>query len=328
MKVSVLIPAYNVEKYITKCLESVCGQTHRDLQIVVIDDGSNDATSEVVTSLAEKDKRIELISRENRGVAQTRNELLDHAKGNAILFVDSDDWIEPDMISTLVDMMEDAEYDMVMCHSVAEYPGKKVTPNKDDGTPKIWRNKEILEKFLEHREFTGSLWNKLIKKEHYNRIRFTVGIGYGEDAMVMWDILKSVDKMAVTSKELYHYRMNDASISHQGLSESKMSVIPVWEYISGSELVKQNNLTQKAKARYGAEITLLLYTGVRGENSDSINKRIKILLKKLKELYPDMIKSRDLSYKLKLFAGMMNLSYPLLNSIYRIKKYFVNQNYS
>lgn len=314
MKVSVLIPAYNVEKYISQCLESVCSQTHRDLQIVVIDDGSKDSTLAVVTRLAEKDDRIEVISRKNRGVAQTRNELLDHAIGDFILFVDADDWIEPDMISIMVALSEKNDVDLVMCRNV------KGDIDADKGSYEVtsWGRAEILKKFIQHRELTGALWNKLIRRDLFDGIRFNPEIGYGEDAMVMWDLLNRVEKMVATNRQFYHYRMNDSSISHQGLSESKMSVITVWEYICSSGLAKSNNLIQKAKARYGAEITLLLYEAVDGENNEAVKSRIKILRKKLKKIFPYMLRSGDLSFKFRLFAGLTVLDWRLLK--YIVKK--------
>ncbi len=308
MKVSVLIPAYNVEKYVAQCLESVCKQTHHDLQIVVIDDGSKDSTFDIISKPAEKDGRIEVISRENRGVAQTRNELLDRAKGDFVLFVDSDDWIEPDMISTLISLSEEYSVDLTMCRSVSSDARRK----KQNENAGVWAKDVFLNKFMEHRELTGSLWNKLIRRTLFDGIRFNPEISYGEDAMVMWDILNRIDKMAYTTKGFYHYRMNDTSISHQGLSESKMSVIRVWDYISDSEYTSRNYLTNNAKARYGAEITLLLLGSINDENTKQYKDMVRILRNKLKELFPYVWKSKNLSLKFKLFSCFSLLGWPLL----------------
>lgn len=308
MKVSVLVPAYNVERYISQCLESVCNQTHRDLQIVVIDDGSKDSTLSVITKFAERDHRIEVISRENKGVAKTRNELLDYATGDYVLFVDSDDWIEPDTISTLVGISERYFVNLAMCRNVKD----DSIHIEEAGEVKIWNKEEILRKFLEHRELAGSLCNKLIKRQLFDGIRFVPGVSYGEDAMVMWDILNRINKMVYTTGEFYHYRMNDSSISHQGLSESKMSVLQVWDYISESDHAANHNLKKQAKARYAAEITLLLLASIGDEITESHKKRIKVLRNKLKELFPYILRSRNLSFKFKSFACMALLNWPLL----------------
>lgn len=308
-KVSVLIPAYNVEKYISQCLESVCNQTYPDIEIIVIDDGSNDATFSIISKYAKDDPRIAALSRENKGVAHSRNELLDHAKGEYVLFVDSDDWIEPDMISTLVGLSEKYSVDLVMCRNV------NVNTTKNDSVVDVWNKDEILKKFLEHRELTGSLCNKLIKRQLFDGIRFTPGISYGEDAMVIWDIIGRLDKMVYTTEEFYHYRMNATSISHQGLSEAKMSVLQVWDYISNSDLAQKHNLTKQAKARYGAEITLLLLAAIGDKATEAQNRRIKVLRNRLKELYPYMLGNCNLSCKFKTFAGMTLLNWPLLTKM-------------
>lgn len=313
MKISVLIPAYNVENYISQCLESVCGQTYRDLQIIVIDDGSKDSTFSIISKYAEKDARIEATSRENKGVATTRNELLDKATGDFVLFVDSDDWIEHDMISTLVGVVKKCSVDLVMCKNISG----DAEGNNGNENIRIWEKNTILNKFLEHRELTGSLWNKLIRREQFDGIRFKPGIGYGEDAMVMWNILNKINKIAFINRALYHYRLNDNSISHQGLSESKMSVLQVWDYISCSDFVTKNKLTQKAKARFGAEITLLLLSSIGNEFTEPQKNRIRILRNKLRELYPYLLRSGDLSYKFKSFAALALLNWPFLNYIVR-----------
>lgn len=312
MKVSILIPAYNVENYITKCLESVCRQTHEDLQIVVIDDGSKDSTPQILWQWAEKDKRIEFFSRENKGVAQTRNELLDHAKGDYILFVDSDDWIEPEMVATLVDISERNSVNLVMCQNVHNKRNENI-----GNEISLWKKDTILNKFLEHRILTGALWNKLIKREIIGGLRFNPEIGYGEDALIMWNILNRIEEMAFTTNQFYHYRPNATSISSQGLSDSKMSVIPVWEYISNSELAKTHNLTDKAKARYGAEISLLLFEAI---NNNEGNHKVAILRKKLKQLYPYILKEKSLSYKFKLFSLISILNWTISKAIFSFTK--------
>lgn len=316
--ISILIPAYNVDKYIYQCLESVCRQSYRNLQIVVIDDGSKDSTLSIISRFAEKDNRIEVITRENRGVARTRNELLDRAKGEFVLFVDSDDWIEPEMISTLVRLKEEYSVDLVMC--------RKIYNNTDcldeNCTINVWDKEEILDRFMRHRELTGSLWNKLIKRSLFYGIRFQPDISYGEDAMVIWDILNKVDKMVYTTKAYYHHRMNEYSISYQGLSEPKMSVITVWEYICSKAGASDRTLGDKALARFGGEISLLMFEYFRGESTYEGEKRVIILRKKLKELYRFMLKDENISYKLKVFAGLCILNQPFLKFLSKRLKAF------
>ena len=118
MKISILIPAYNAAVFLPKCLDSVHNQTYRDLQVVIVDDGSKDNTLELCQSYAKNDNRIEVYHQENQGVASTRNHLLEKVKGDYVLFVDADDWIEPDMVNYMVDKLSSNNHDIVTCGSV------------------------------------------------------------------------------------------------------------------------------------------------------------------------------------------------------------------
>ena len=112
---SVLIPAYNAETYLEECLDSVLAQTHRNLQVVVIDDGSADRTAEILDRYAARDSRLEVVHRENRGVATTRLELFKMAKGKYLNFVDADDTVEPEMAEVMIDVLESTDSDMAVC---------------------------------------------------------------------------------------------------------------------------------------------------------------------------------------------------------------------
>ena len=113
-KVSIIIPVYNVEKYLPKCLESVLGQTYADLEIICVDDGTPDRSAAVILSYAEKDRRINLISQENQGLSGARNTGIGSATGKYIIFLDGDDWIEPETVETAVGMAEKNNADVVM----------------------------------------------------------------------------------------------------------------------------------------------------------------------------------------------------------------------
>ena len=317
MKVSVLIPAYNAEKYISECIGSICAQSHKDLQIVIIDDGSKASTLQIVKEYAARDQRIEVHTRENRGVATTRNEQIHLAKGRYSLFVDADDWIEPDMIETLISLIIESGAEIAMCGNFTEtgfthpkYPSPQIEQKA------IWHKNEFLEKFLLHKQLTGALWNKLILTDLYKKTKFTPGIGYGEDAMVIWNILNMTKMIIATSRQLYHYRMNDGSISHQSFSNSKMSVIPVWEHICSSIDPTQQHLSLLAKARYGAEVSLLLFEAVK-HHIPAKHPNVMKLRTKLSILYPFMKQSGTLSLRFRLFAFMAKINWPITSFLTR-----------
>ena len=226
--VSILIPAYSAAAYLPQCLDSILKQTCRDLQVVIVDDGSKDNTLEVCREYAEKDARIDVYHQENQGVAATRNHLLDRVKGDWVLFVDADDWIELDMVETLVGLAKEHEADLVMCDRVIN----DTEPSHD--TPKVFElnQEEAIRDFLYHGYFVGSLCNKLVRTSLLHNEQFHCGISYGEDALFCWGFLQNINKMVVTSQQFYHYYMNEQSISHQTFGEKKLTGHLTWTIIS------------------------------------------------------------------------------------------------
>lgn len=228
LKVSILIPAFNVDQYLSQCLDSVINQTYSNLQIVIVDDGSKDNTLEICKSYAERDDRVEFYTQDNQGVAVTRNHLLEKVKGEYVLFVDADDWIELDMVDYLVALATEHSAGMVMCDRVIN----DTKPIDSCPNIKIILQDEAIKDFLFHEYFIGSLCNKLIKASLLNDIKFNKDISYGEDALFVWKVLQNLNKVAVSSKQLYHYRMNEDSISHQSFGEKKLSGHVTWQYIT------------------------------------------------------------------------------------------------
>ena len=128
--ISVIVPVYNVEPYLRKCLDSIVNQTYRDFEILIIDDGSTDGSGRICDEYAEKDSRIKVFHTENRGLSCARNLGLAEAKGEWIGFVDSDDWIEPDMYEVLIRRAEETGADVVECSHYKELDGKTITARK------------------------------------------------------------------------------------------------------------------------------------------------------------------------------------------------------
>ena len=157
--VSILSPCYNVEKFLPQCLDSIVNQTYSNLQVVLIDDGSKDDTWRVMQDYAEKDNRVEIYHQENQGVAATRNHLLDKVKGDYVLFVDSDDWIEPDMVEFLVGKALNNDVEMVVCSNVIN----EAQPARDYKEER-WSQEKVIMEFLRHVTINGSLWNKLRRR--------------------------------------------------------------------------------------------------------------------------------------------------------------------
>lgn len=299
MKISILIPAYNVEKYLPTCLDSVLGQTYQDLQVVIIDDGSKDCTLEVCKNYSKKDDRIEYYTQENQGVAVTRNNLLDKVKGDYLLFVDADDWIEPNMIEFLLYKMHESQADIVTCGNVINDDSIS-----NEYSERILTQNNAIERFLYHQEFRGSLWNKLIKTKLLTNCRFDDRISYGEDALFTWSIIQNAIRITYTDRQLYHYRMNNDSISHSTFTSKKFSAHLVWEQICAETEISWPQYLQIARARHCIEDVLLLRDAIKSNYSEAAD--IKLLQNTISKYRTNLYKIPITSFKMKVFAAIVS----------------------
>ena len=209
--ISVIIPAYNVEKYILKCLESIIKQTYSNIEIILVDDGSTDKTAEICDEYAKKDDRIKVIHTENRGVSEARNKGLENVKGDWITFVDSDDWIEENFCEVLLKKTKDYDADIALCGY------KRATANSYEiintsGRDEVINRQKYIEKTLNPQTGYGFCHMKLIKKTIIKNIRFKKGMTVGEDALFNLMISKNIKKAIFVKVALYNYRMNLNSV--------------------------------------------------------------------------------------------------------------------
>ena len=244
MMVSIIVPVYNSENYIDRCLKSILGQTYEDLEIVLVNDGSTDRSKEIMERYAAKDKRIKIVNQENQGVAAARNTGLDNATSEYILYIDSDDWIEKNMVARLVALSQDV--DMVFCGNDAAISPAEVK-KQDTITTEIWEHTQIIREFVKHQIISGMLWNKLIRRRLTDGCRFNPNTGYGEDAEFLWQVLQNTNKMLVTNEILYHHVPADHSISHLAYSAKKYSAILMWEKINADVVINYPQYIKYAK---------------------------------------------------------------------------------
>lgn len=304
MKVSILVPCYNVEKYIKQCLDSIIHQTYTNLQIVLVDDGSSDNTLNILNEYASKDSRIEVYHQENQGVAIARNVLLSKIKGDFFLFVDSDDWIELDMVEFLVGKVKKTKADVITCGNVIND-----NPVSSEYNHKILLRNEAIERFLYHIEFRGSLCNKLVNSSLLHNCKFHCGISLGEDALFCWHFLQYANKVLFTDRQLYHYRMNNDSICHSTFGPKKLSAHIAWEQICNETKIWWPQYLQIAQARHCIEDVLLLrdaaHSGYKNKND------IRMLQKSISKTLTSIFKVNITSLRMKLYAIIISKCYKL-----------------
>lgn len=208
--ISIIVPAYNVERYIRKCLESVCNQTYRNIEILVVDDGSTDETGAICDEFAAKDCRVKVVHNENHGVGAARNTALNSATGELIGFVDSDDWTEPDMFKTLYNLLIDNDADISICSYYREKKGR-VKPMFNDGKTFRLTKKQALSQLVTDKTYKNYLWNKLFRRSLFDGIQFPERTHY-EDVAVLYRIFAKASRFACINKPLYHHLFRRGSI--------------------------------------------------------------------------------------------------------------------
>lgn len=209
--ISVIVPVYNVEKYLNKCVESIINQSYKNLQIILIDDGSKDKSGKICDEYAKKDKRIEVTHKENAGVSAARNTGVEKAKGEWITFVDADDWIEKGLCSILYIKARQNDCEIAMCgYSRVVGSSSEVINFKEKET--ILNSKEYLIAALNPQTGVGFCHTKLIKKTVINEIRFQEKLKVGEDAIYNEMIAKNITKAIYVKEPLYNYRINMNSV--------------------------------------------------------------------------------------------------------------------
>ena len=257
-KVSIIIPVYNVEKYLPKCLESVLGQTYADLEIICIDDGTPDRSAAVILSYAEKDGRIKLISQKNQGLSGARNTGIKSVTGKYIVFLDGDDWLDPEAVETAVTVAEKNNADVVMWSYVREFSDRS-DEKKIFESDKIFDENGCREL---HRRMAGlygdetadpsnadslvTAWGKLYRADiiKENGLEFvdTKLIGT-EDALFNLQCFGFVRNAAFINRPFNHYRKdNDVSLTRS----YKSKLFSQWNelYDRMESYIKENNLPE------------------------------------------------------------------------------------
>jgi len=210
--VSVIVPVYNVEEYLSRCIDSIINQTYKNLEIILVDDGSPDGCPKICDEYAKKDKRIKVIHKENGGLSSARNAGLDLSNGKFLCFIDSDDFIDKNMIKVLLDNLKKTSSDMSVCSY------KKVSDSK---MLKIDLKKEIIDSYdkkqcfynlyNELSETTELAWNKLYKRELWKNLKYPNGKIH-EDAFVIHHLINKCQKVVYTNLELCYYFNRENSI--------------------------------------------------------------------------------------------------------------------
>jgi len=245
---SIIVPVYNAEKYLNKCIDSILAQTLSSFELILVNDGSKDNSGQLCDRYAKKDSRIRVIHTDNLGVGAARNAGLDLAGGQYIGFVDNDDYIHPEMYEVLYNLIEKTGADMSVC-GVNNCYVNNITPQYPREETFVCDNTTAFKLLMEGDKIPGSCCNKLYKRKLFENLRFPRDLIY-EDAYILTDLMQRVSAVAVTTVPYYYYVHRAKSITTARFSPKALDCITV--YSRNLEIVKKNfpTLLQQGYFRY------------------------------------------------------------------------------
>lgn len=251
---TVILPIYNVENYLDKCIESVVSQTYKNIEIILVNDGSTDHCGEICDGWAKKDSRITVLHKRNGGLVSTRQAGLRIASGDYIAFVDSDDWIEREMYESLMEVVISHNPDLVTSGLIRDYANHSVVENEkiEAGIYEGEKLHELLHHVIHTSHFFESkinmhITNKIFRREILEKYQMAVPTDakVGEDADVVYPYLFESKKIAVSGRNFYHYVMRDDSI--MGASAAHKKSLEIMQEIFGGCISKNEERIQNIR---------------------------------------------------------------------------------
>jgi len=245
--ISVVVPVYNVEQYLEKCVNSIINQTYKNLEIILVDDGATDSSGNMCDQLAKSDSRITVYHKENGGLSDARNYGVERATGDYIGFVDSDDYIDSEMYEELYEAIKKENVDVVECNLKIIYPDR-VELFTEQKYYNVYTKQEYLEEYLKIEKIFGSACVRLIKSDIAKKLKFPVGKLY-EDTYYAYDLIEKVDRYVIMNSPYYNYLMRENSITNTKFNPRIFDLIEIVEKFHKMTYKNYSSLTEAADCR-------------------------------------------------------------------------------
>ncbi len=274
-KISVLVPVYNSEKYLTRCIESILNQTYKNIELIIVNDGSNDKSYEIIEEYKKRDNRIKALHTENKGVSYARNLGLDSASGDFLAFVDSDDYIDEDYLETLYKYLknENADISMCNCKFIEENLNKSYTKTFGINNILVMNNEEAVENLFYYNYMRHSPWGKLYKKDIFEGCRYKINRQY-EDLELTYKLFLKAKKLVYIPECKYNYLLRKGSIIHSDIKKSNIEAILLYTEEILKEIEKNHKNIVKSAEFLVAKHSLSLWYKVpnKKENKEYLKK--------------------------------------------------------
>ena len=316
--ISIIVPVYNVESYLERCIESILNQSFKEFELILVNDGSTDGCKDICNEYKTKDKRIKVIHKENGGLSSARNAGLDIARGKYIGFVDSDDFINKDMYKILFDTIQANNSDMVICdyYKVNEDDINKFRNIKCSCENIEVKNLNKLESidnlFLTGEKFIFA-WNKLYKRELFNDLRYEKGRIY-EDEYLAHRILYKCNKVSIIEAKIYYYVQRKGSLINSPFTVRRFDkVYAIKDRVDFLREKKLTNLEDKAEKTFIDYFVWNYFVAY--QRLENIESELKILKKMFNRVFFKSLDNKFISLKEKLTLVLLYLSSKLYNKL-------------
>lgn len=303
--ISVIIPIYNVEAYLEDCIDSIVKQRHKNLEIILIDDGSTDNCSAICDAWAEKDSRIKVIHKVNGGLSDARNAGLEVASGDYIAFVDSDDWILPEMYEKMLFTIKKEHADICACNIRSCYSDHENEWGCKEYT--VGNSEQILDMLYSDTKYPVSAWNKLYKRECWKELRFPVG-KICEDAFTTYHLVHNAERIVQIPEAFYCYRIRPKSIMTSNFSIKRMDEEEAWRINYQFVKIYYPALYKKAFCFYLQKVHVLIRT-IPKEQRKEYSQQVKYLKNIMKNnmLFMFFRSGLSLKYRIKFVLDYLHL---------------------
>lgn len=287
MKISIVVPVYNTEKYLEKCLDSLVGQTLQEIEIYCVNDGSIDGSERILKKYAELySDKIKVLTKKNGGLASARNEALPYLKGEYIGFVDSDDWVDNNMFEKMYRKAKETQSDIVICDMVDHYKEELVYHNSSD----------LKNKFM----ITPSACNKIFRRDLVKSDKFPENLWYEDFEFTTKQLMKT-NRLSSIQEGFYHCHCRDGSIMNNDNAEKNLDILSVLEHLE--EYIEimgwQKKYEEVIKYLYLDHVVITTINRLEKQKDKNKREVIKIIRNTVKEKFPDICKGETF-YKLTL----------------------------
>lgn len=319
-EISIIMPIYNTEKYLSKSIESLINQTFTNIEIILVNDGSVDNSYKICKEFENKDKRVKLITKENGGQGSARNRGLEIARGKCIAFIDSDDYIEATMYEKMYNTMLEYDCDIVACQVNMIDEDRNIissTPNiSEHGN--IESGEDAIKRYLKYGRWGPC--DKLYKREVIDNVRFIENRSCSEDHSVMIPILNNTNKMVTIEDYLYNYLVRQGSTTNSIFSIKNFDSAYIWEHVlKQARNISNKQIIEQVEAKVLSCYIDLINEAIRNK-ADQYDKEIKLIVNKIKDKYKNFNSNNYLLTQYKIGGYIISKNFNLYKSLFKISR--------